>query len=55
MDFTDRVIDFIVEEYLSGKLTEAQVARLVQAFDRRDTTSSTATTIKFPIHPEDPD
>jgi hypothetical protein len=34
MDFTDRVIDFIVEEYLSGKLTEAQVARLVQAFDQ---------------------
>jgi thymidine phosphorylase len=45
-DFTDRVIDFIVEEYLSGKLTDAQVARLVQAFDQ---SRSTATTVKIPV------
>ncbi len=51
-DFTDRVIDFIVQEYLDGKLTEAQVARLVEAFDQ---SRSTATTIKVPVMKEQAD
>jgi len=45
-DFTDRVIDFIIQEHLDGKLTDAQVARLVEAFDQ---SRSTATTVKVSV------
>jgi hypothetical protein len=47
-DFTDRVIDFIEDEYQQGKLTPEQVERLEDLFGSSE--SSRATTLNMPIH-----
>jgi hypothetical protein len=57
MDFTDRLITWLEEETLAGRLTAEQLARLRTFFARIDLSSSTdlearqlATTVKVPVY-----